>query len=87
MTVLFFGLPPLARRALLWFVLLPVLLVTMLRDCGADAAGRPLGVVTEWTDTQVTVRTRHGEHLTSRVDGGESRHCTPGTTFPACLEH
>ncbi|WP_438297729.1 hypothetical protein [Streptomyces sp. HUAS TT7] len=85
--MLFFQLPRLARTAFLAFIVLPVLLITMLRDCNADAAGYPQGQVTDRDDTQVTVRTGYGEQRTARVKAGDSTHCTPGSSFPACLSH
>ena len=54
---------------------------------GADTTSYPLGVDSTRTDTEVTVRTGDGQEKTVTVDGGESRHCTGGTTFPSCLSH
>ena len=81
--MLFFGLPPLARSALL--ALAVVVLVITVFTPDADPAPRgPLGVVVTNTGTQVTVRTSDGQLHTVGTDPNRVTQCASGRTFPAC---
>ncbi|MCY0922867.1 hypothetical protein OS965_32790 [Streptomyces sp. H27-G5] len=84
--MLFFQLPGRARKALLIFIGIPVLFLSMTGQIpGTGRDPLPEGTVTDHSPIQVTVRTADGATHTVPMDGRRSQHCEAQALFPACL--